>query len=221
MNENILLYFSEEEFALMMELAGGKEYSLFLTEPKLDERSLSAALVRLYRRGLLLRAGDSFILSESGAFFRELRNAARIVLFRAEYPEQKTVLFYASDQSCWAAELQNGSRDERYRIRTMSVNEIRSWLLDMRILPMPQLEEADTAEIRAILRGELERIPDISADVTICIQDHDCGAWQRYELYSEPEDLLVCERADGKRDVRLYTREAFRDMLQQCFGGNI
>ena len=44
----MLLYFSEEEFAVMMELAGGGEYTLFLTEPELDDRRLSEAFIRLF-----------------------------------------------------------------------------------------------------------------------------------------------------------------------------
>ena len=45
MKEGRRLYFSEEEFALLLELAPGGEYTLFLTEQELDDRRLLPASI--------------------------------------------------------------------------------------------------------------------------------------------------------------------------------
>ena len=219
MKEGILLYFSEEEFAVMMELAGGNEYSLFLTEPELDDRRLSEAFIRLFQRGLIVRNAQSVELSDAGMFFRRIRNAHHSVLFRAAYPEQRTYMIYVQEKQLWIAEIQTGSPYERYRLRMMSPGEMEKWLIDTRNLPQPILMEQDTPELLNIYGNDLEWKEDENVLVQIRLQKSDGSVLREYFLSSGRVGQILQEKNGDSTSVRIYTQESMREMLRKCFGG--
>ena len=219
MKEGVLLYFSEEEFAVMMELAGGNEYSLFLTEPDLDDRRLSEAFIRLYQRKLIVRNAKSVELSEAGRFFRGIRNAPYSVFLQSEYPELRTYMIYVQEEQLWVAEIQNGSPYERYRLRMLAPEQLENWLIDSGSLPPPVLLEEDTPELRSILGSRLEWKEEDNILASIKKQQNGGPVLLEYTLMSGRIGQILQEKRGDSTSLRIYTLEALREMLHQCFGG--
>lgn len=219
MREDELFYFSEEEFALMMELSGGKEYSLFLSNPKIDECRLTEAFFTLFQRGFIVRTADSFTASDEGSIFHELRNAPYIVLLQKYFPDQRTLLCYVQEKIVWVAELQSGSLSERYRLRRLNHQSISKWMFDMEVLPRPILEEEDVTELNAMFSDELNQEP--SGELLVRISKHTGGGifLQEYVLYAGQVGSIL-QISDGENRQRaIYTRELANNMILGCLGG--
>lgn len=219
MKEGVLLYFSEEEFAVMMELAGGKEYTLFLTQRELDNRRLTEAFVSLFQRGLLFKAGDTFVPSEKGAFFHELRNASHVVLLRKEAPEPRTLLCYAQEETLWNTEVLDGSPRERYRLSMRRSREMAKWLFETGFLPRPLLKDEDTKELKLLFADELSRDPEGGAIARIQRYSGGGVLQREYALHSGRAGQLLRESDSKKTEIRFYTKETLDEMLRHCFGG--
>ena len=219
MKEGELLYFSEEEFALMLELAGSNEYSLFLTASELDEQHLIEAFVSLFQRGLLVREKDSFLPSGEGAFFSQIRSSSHIILIRAFSPEDRTLLCYVYKNTLWIAELQNGIPSERYRLRMLSSKDAASWISDMDILPQPMLLEEDTTEFKLIFPDDLNPESDDEAMVQITKYTGSGVCLCEYSLYSGPIGPLLRISNGENSQVYIYTQEKRTEILSDCFGG--
>ena len=219
MREGELLYFSEEEFALMLELSGGNEYSLFLAGPELDERRLIESFVTLFQRGLLVREDDSLVPSEYGAFFHQIRNASHIVLIRVFSPEDRTVLCYMHAETLWIAELQNGIPSERYRLRMLPSKQAAAWLSDLDILPQPMLMEEDTTELKLIFPEDFTLESDTDTFAQIIKYTGNGIRLREYGLYpGQIGPLLQISDAEDSQ-VCIYTQEKQTEMLSDCFGG--
>ena len=63
------LYFSSAEFMLMLEMAGGPDYSLYRTDSEPDRVSLIHACSTLYQRGFLRNDKMNFIFPSRVKFF--------------------------------------------------------------------------------------------------------------------------------------------------------
>lgn len=220
MKEGELLYFSEEEFALLMELAGGNDYTLFLSMPELDNQRLTAAMISLFHRGLLSRTGDELVLSKESAYFHEIRNAAHVLLLRGSIAEERTLLCYVCPpEKIWLAELCSGKPADRYRLSLRQSGRMLRWLFDVDILPRPRLRDADAEELRLLLEEDNDWIPN--EDPAVKIIKSSCGGrtLREYALYSGTVWRLLQTGEDGVSEARLYTREALNELAQQCFGG--
>ena len=219
MKEGRRLYFSEEEFALLLELAPGGEYTLFLTKQELDDRQLSAAFASLYQRGLLVREGETFSLSAAGVFFQELRNASSLVLLCRERPERKTALCYVNKHTLWLAELLGGSPAERYRLSAHRRGELAQWLTDTEFLPAPLLADEDTRELKVLFADQLELEPEsgeIARLTRYTSQGKELGS---YTLFPGKGCQLLRVNSPEGTELRFYTQEALRQMLRECLGG--
>lgn len=203
----------------MMELAGGGEYTLFLTEPELDDRRLSEAFIRLFQRGLIERNEQGLELSKKGAFFRWIRSSRHSVLLRSEYPERRTCMVYVQKNQLWLAEIQDGSPYERYRLRVLAPEELEKWLIDTQSLPQPMLREEDTPELLGILGNRLEREEEDRVLAQLTKQDNDGAVLLEYTLLSGETGQLLQKTDGGDTSIRIYTQEAMCEMLRQCFGG--
>lgn len=219
MNKGMLLYFSEEEFALMMDLAGGQEYSLFLSNPIPDTRRLTEAFIRLFQRGLLTRTHDTFELSEKGAFFHEIRESTHIVLLKNLVQEEKTILCYVHGKHLWLAELFGGNPAERYRIGLYHPRDLAGRLLESGFLPNPKLLEEDTTELKLLFEDDLEQAPDGNEIVQIEKYSHTGKLLRKYLLYRANVGVLMQTTSAKHSQTQIYTKEALREILHQCFGG--
>lgn len=219
MREDELLYFSEEEFALMMELCEGNEYSLFLAEPEINEIRLREAFLTLFRRGLITRTENSFIPSEEGIFFSELRNAPYVVLLRKKEPEERTVLCYIQKKILWVSELQAGSLSDRYRLRRISRDKISQWMLDTALLPRPVLNMEDTKELYSIYADELNEAPVNEELLRISKYDGSGILLREYALYAGKAGTLIQITDDKNKPLSFYTWDLLWEMLRECFGG--
>lgn len=219
MKEGRLLYFSEEEFALLLELAPGGEYTLFLTEQELDDRRLAAAFASLYQRRLLVREGDAFSLSGAADFFQELRNASCIVMLRRERPERRLALCYVGKHTLWLAELLGGSPAERYRLSAHRRRDLARWLTDSEFLPAPLLTDEDTRELKVLFADQLEREPEsgeIARLVRYTNRGEELGS---YTLFSGKGCRLLRVIGPEGTELKFYTQDALRKMLRECLGG--
>lgn len=218
MKDGELLYFSEGEFALMMELAGDGDYTVFLTEAEPDERTLTEAFVSLFRRGLLVRTPDTLTLSESGAFFREMRNAPHYVVIHGMPPEQCLLVCYIQGNTIWLSEVRNGSKAERYRLSRHTKHSIRKWLLDVDALPRPQLRKEDVKEIETLFADELKQEPDGTAMARIERFTKNGTCELTCSLYPGAVWLLYRQSGD-EAETFVYTQNEFNNTVEQCFGG--
>lgn len=218
MKEGTLLYFTEEEFALLLDFAGGDEYLVLLTQDGLDDRRLPEALVRLYQRGFLVRTQDSFALSKQVSFFHDLRNAEHIVLLHCEQPEQKTVLCYVQNGTVWLAELLGRNPYRQYRV--CKSNRTEQWLLDAEFLPRPFLQKQDSHELELLFADELEKAAEERQETARVEKYSSQGVLLcSYTIFLGGVGLLMeIQNADGMEN-RIYTADVLRELLQECFGG--
>lgn len=219
MKKGIIQHFSNEEFALMMELAGGNEYALFLAGEEMDDRLLTEAFISLFQRGLLVRKEGGFELSENGAFFREIRKASHVVMIQSNLSVQRTVLLYVNRGDVWTVEIQPGYSGEQIRLSLRNACKMGEWLLDAGILPSPLLDEEDVKELGSIMEDELESMVENEAVVTISKYTTTGVQVKEYALHIKGADRLLRMSEEENFMVCIYTWEMLSKMLSQCFGG--
>lgn len=219
MNEGIYLYFSEAEFAVMLELAEGGEYSCFLTQSQWENRQLVGAFVGLYQRGWIVQTQDMFTVSEKGTFFREIRNAHNIVLIRKQQQNPKTVVCYVQEGTLWLAEWLSSGVQKRYRLSTMRSNNVRKWLFDSGILQPPLLTDRDAEKLMKLFEEEGER--EIPQDTMVQLTKYsgDGKILSSYTLFSNKVGLFLKRQDEKNSEDRFYTVDVLNQMIRECFGG--
>lgn len=216
MREGQGIYFTPAEFVLLMELAGGKNYSMIRSprsEP--DEAALTQGFATLYQRGLIRREGEGFVLSGQGRVFSQLRGARYAVLLSSR--KGFAAACYPGEKELWMVELVDELLTQRYRVQGLLEEDLKQWLLDREVLDPPTLGREDTQELERLF-GDL--LADPRGEGTFRAERYQNGGdlVDKYELIpSAGGNLLVHSGAQG-RTAELYTEEALSDMLAECFG---
>ena len=209
------LYFSSAEFMLMLEMAGGPDYSLYRTDSEPDRVSLIHACSTLYQRGFLRNDKNEFHLSEQGEIFHEIRLSPFIALIRTTYPQKNTAFCYIGEKRLWLVELANDSLANRYRLQSLNADELQEWLFDGGILNAPTLTKADAEELsnRFSMKREI-----FHASFLLKIERYRNGG-NRISQYGVLEGtcgLFLWQCENGQSATELYTKEALSQMLSRA-----
>lgn len=210
MSDEKSMYFSPAEFMVLLELANGPACSFLDSGSLPEDGALTAALAALFRRGLIQREGDGFVLSDSGILFDRLRNAPQAV-----YISDGTgniALCYLAVDALWLVDLADVIVATQYRVRRLDRAGLERWLFDSGLLEPPMLADGDVRELEA-WSGDLERS---SVRPLLRLERHINGgaADGVYEVYKYGSHRRISWNG---RDA-YYTRETLSDMLTDCFG---
>ena len=216
MNENRLLYFTQAELEIMLELCGGS--SIYRTGSPPDDTALTRAFVSLYRRNFLIRQNGMLVPGPRSEFFRQMCSSALTVVLTSLYPRTGTAVCYADGGQLWIAEILRTVLSEQIRLRGLRREELETWLQDSGRMEPPFLTREDTEELSVLT----EKTPfRISKD----------AVWMRLEKYRNRGQLLgvyefaycdglpvISVREGKKAETELYTVEAREEILERCFG---
>lgn len=213
MNEEKSLYFTTEEFMVLLELADGGDCCLLSTGTMPGTDALTSAFTSLFQRGLIQQNGDRFILSGAGKVFANIRNAPLAVYISSV--SGKMSLCYAEVETFWLTELADAILSTQYRIRKLDWASLKQWLFDSGQLRVPVLTAEDVQEWDTLLAVE----PDtISVRPILRLEKHINGGpiIGDYEVYKCRGRWRV-RWDEGKQDL-YYSKEALFNMLTHCFG---
>lgn len=212
-----VLYFTPAEYIVMMELAGGGHYSVLRgsgLEP--DDNALVQAFSSLYQRGMILRAGEGFALSDKGSAFPSMKRARWAVLVSA-VPAGLAAVCYVAEDGAWVAQLADDILSWRYRLLRLERDEVAAWLAEAAQLEPPVLRDADIAEL-----GEVPRDPAVGPgdSVLLRLERHINGGGLlcSYEVAAGSGGQRVVRRDSQGCSAAIYTQEALERMLEECFG---
>ena len=217
MREGELIYFTPAEYIVVMELAEGEPYSLLQCdgmEP--DDAALEQAFASLYKRGLILRTGERFELSDSGREFAAMRSARFAVQISAG--RNFAAACYVSGEELWTAELVSDILSQRFRVQRLGRKAAVDWLLDAEVLPRPKLSEQDAAELAELFADELS---EPSGRVVAKLERHFNGGERLcgYELVEGKVGAIAVRSDAQERTAWIYTEQALERLLTECFGG--
>ena len=99
MNEGELLYFTQAELEIMLDLSVGAAHTLYRIGPPPDDDALTAAFTSLYQRGFLTREGDTLSPAPKAGFFRRMGAAPFAVTLKTRYPRPAVVLLYGGGET--------------------------------------------------------------------------------------------------------------------------
>lgn len=210
MRQELTLYFTQAEFMLMLELAGGGECSVLSGGALPGKEELTLAFASLFQRGLLRRQGEDLVPDGAGALFEDIRRAPWAV--RISGPEGETAVCYVRGEELWLVELADVILSRQYRVRRMDRGSIERWLFDSGLLEPPVLTREDLSELDAME----EELPGLDRRVLLRVEKYRNGgeAVEGYEVFRSGARRRIGR--DGQ-DVD-YTREALSQMLADCFG---
>lgn len=216
MKEGELLYFTQAELEVMLDLSHGTQHTLYRTGPPPDDAALTEALVSLYQRGFLLRTPDTLAPAPKGSFFRQMGAAPLAVTLETSRPRPATALCYADGEALWLCEHIRTQVSERVRVRQLPAEHLERWLYEADILEPPFLTDADARELSA-LREELG--PDGPGTVRLRLECRRNGGAPLgvYEVLDGNGLALLRSREGAAEKIELYTLEALRAMLARCF----
>lgn len=215
MREDKLLYFTPAEYILMMELAGDGPYSMLQSDTlEPDDTDFIQAFSTLFRRGMICRKGNCFVLSDKGNFFVEMKQAQASVLLSAPQVAL-TAICYIGKTSLWLVELADDILSLRYRVRQIDRSTLRRWLMDAAALASPALCEEDVTEIKQFFKDMLSQ----SEGQTLL----------RLERYINENMLFSYELLEGKygqlvvytdalgQKIDIYTEEKLSQIILDSF----
>ena len=214
MKEGELLYFTQAELEVMLDLSGGAAHTLFRAGPPPDDNALTQAFASLYRRGFLTRRDRSLSPTQRGGFFRDMHKAPLAVALTARYPMESEALCYGGGETLWLCETVRTALSEQVRLRQFPRERLQEWLYDTGILDPPFLTAEDTREL-----SELTREEPSGDTVRLRLEKYENGGKLLgvYEVLSGNGLPLVRVREDERDTAELYTVETLRDMLARCF----
>ena len=225
MNEGELLYFTQAELEIMLDLSVGAAHTLYRIGPPPDDDALTAAFTSLYQRGFLTREGDTLSPAPKAGFFRRMGAAPFAVTLKTRYPRPAVVLLYGGGETLWLCEYVQTPLSERVRLRQLPAENLEAWLYDADILEPPFLTREDARELSALREksgepGEgADETGTESGDVRLCLEKYQNGGALLgvYEALEGGFPLLRI-REEGRQEItELYTVEALRSMLERCF----
>ena len=216
MREGELLYFTRRELEWMLELSGGPEYSVYSTgqeKTKIREEDMACTLASLYQRGFLREDGGRLVPGEKGGFFREMRSAPLAVMLTARYSRNSASVCYGGNGHVWVVEQIATTLTEECRLWRVDVPGLELWFLSAGMLPPPRLSREDARE----WNGALEE--PVSGETVLRLERHRNGGGPtgEYEVIEGCGTHVILIRADGLERMELYTKEALREMLAECF----
>lgn len=213
MRDERSLYFSPAEFMVLLELAGGPACSLLSDGAVPEDAALTAAFAAVFRRGLIQREGDGFVLSPSGKMFDEIRNAPWAVYISGGSGGE-TLCYWAEHFVC-LVELADVIVTTQYRLRRLDRAELGQWLFDSGLLEPPVLTAEDVRE--------LEFLPENGQDSAVIqpllqLEKHVNGgpAVEVCQVYKRRGHMRISR--SGRKQDAYYTQESLSDMLAECFG---
>ena len=217
MKEGELLYFTQAELEIMLDLSGGASHTLYRAGPPPDDDALTCAFSSLYRRGFLTRRECSLLPTERGGFFRDMGAAPLAVALSARYPRKSAALCYAGGETLWLCESVRTVISEQVRLRQIRRENLETWLYDAGILEPPFLTLEDVREL-----SEMERKAASDDAARLRLEKYENGGELLgvYEVLSgDGLPLLRVWEGDGETE-ELYTAETLRGMLARCFGAD-
>ena len=216
MNSQRITYYTPTEYQVMLEFSGTGNYTILRAEQAADAHEIADALVSLYRRNLLIRAGETFTVSERGRCFAEMRRAPYAVSMRGGLTGTRLAIAYVNERVIWFSELTDDIVSWRYRIHALRPQEVYGYLLDEAWLSPPTLRETDTLEIGAPLDADsrcseeasvrLDRYVNGSALLCSCA------------LYSRRGFQLLCRSDTESHATEYFTRESATRLINELFG---
>lgn len=214
MKEGELLYFTQAELEIMLDLSVGAAHTLYRVGPPPDDNALTQAFASLYRRGFLTRKDRSLSPTQRGDFFREMGAAPLAVTLTARYPRDSAALCYGGGETLWLCENVRTAISEQVRLCQLPQEKLEAWLYDAGILDPPFLTLEDTRELSEMVERET---PGDTARLRLEKYENGGELLGVYEVLSGDGLPLLRVREGEEESEQLYTAEALRDMLARCF----
>lgn len=216
MNEGELLYFTQAELEVMLDLSDGAAHTLCRTGPPPDDKALTAAFTSLYQRGFLTRTDDALSPAPKGNFFRRMAQAPLAVTLKSRYPRPAVALCYGGGDTLWLCEHIRTQISEQVRLRQLLWENLEAWLYDAGILDPPFLTREDARELSA-LREEIGETPSDTVRLSMEKYRNGGALLGVYEALDGGGLPLLRIRENQEETSELYTVEALRSMLERCF----
>lgn len=212
------LYFSPAEFIVMLDLAGKGPCSILFRQEALEDSELVLAFASLFQRGLILRENGRLVLSGAGEPFRQMLDAPWAVIVSNPRQEEPAAICYLREGDAWIVEPADVILRRQYRVWRTGPEELRSWLFDTGLLRPPVLEDADTAELDAMLEHEAEVKPrPEQASLRLERRVNGGETVDVYELCRWWGQQMLIRRGKDETQATLYTRQTLERMLTDCF----
>jgi len=213
MKEGKILYFSMEEFMVLLELADGSECSLLSDGTVPEDKAFTTAFTALFQRELIQRSGGRFALSGAGKVFDEMRNAPWAVYLSGQ--SGNTALCYSSGDSICLVEIVDMILSAQYRVRELDLAGLKQWMFDSGLLEPPALTEEDLQALEPFLA---EEPPPPAFQPFLRLEKHVNGGpiIETYEVYKSARYWRI-HQGNGDKDAYC-TKEALSSMLADCFG---
>ena len=204
-----VLYFTQAEFMLLLELAGGGECSLLSDGVRPEREALTLAFAARFQRGMLRRQGEGFALEGTGVLFADIRSAPWAVCLSS--PEGERGVCYVGEEGLWLVELADTILTRQYRVRRMDRLSMEQWLFDSELLERPVLTCEDLSELGALE----EELPGLDRQTLLRLEKRRNGGpvMELYEVYQNGVQRGISRNG---QDVN-YTQEALSQMLTDCF----
>lgn len=217
MRNGEIIYFTEVEFELMLELSEGGKYSIFRSGAALEDVEITRAIHSLFIRRMLRRVEDRFIPNGEGKAFRDIRRAPYVLTLVAFSPNRGSAVVYLAMDRAWIAEYVTVGRSGQIRLREAGLEDARQWIVDAGYLEPPTLTDEDTVELNALLSdgfGSEQGQPLLRLEKYV----NGGGLLRSYELWSGARGKWICSTEKDLRKNMICTQEAVTQMLEVCFG---
>ena len=217
-----VIYFTPEEFLLMMEFSGGGEYVLFREEKMPEREDILQAAFRLYRRKYIREEDGKFLPEKNGLFFKKLHDAPWAVLAEPASPEIPDTAFYPAGADFYMVEYLQDDRVKTCRLSTITRPGIRAWLTDAGVLDEPFISDGDTEDLNAVFAAQEEDGGDEEENHETAVTFRKTGPGglllEEAEVFRNSRGWFIRTAGQEGEGPEWYTTEALERMLDRCFG---
>lgn len=207
------MYYSPLEFAILLELSEGSDYTLCGVGEETDEAALAGTLEGLYRRGLLRSEGEQLVPDGEAEVFAAMRNAPYTVSLWAGGRDRG--LCYTGRNRIFLIE-PGSLPPPQFRLREMTLPEMEVWLSDADLLPQPLLTEEVAEPLARLFPEDLES-PEGEVLMRLEKYRNGGGFVHTVELVRGRGGRLLVFRDGMTIRAGYQTAERQRELLKLCF----
>lgn len=213
MNDEKYYRFSQDEFIVMLLLAGGTGCVVGLSDEKVDSVGLAEALAELFSEGWVKREGDEFVPDGEGRLFYEISAASHTLLLSAPPQFGRTAMCYVcAGHTIWTCELMV----DGCRLKKRSMAEFCQWLIASGMLEPPAMRAEDIRELEDLYTEDGQAV---DSECLLRLEMYEIGGklGGEYNVIRAGGVTLI-RYVDGNTvNVRFYTQESLNQMLKDAF----
>lgn len=211
MREEKYYIFSQNEFLLLLLLAGGESCTVGFCVEETDKGEVAAALTELFSRGLIRRAVEGFAPDGDGELFLEIA-VSKYAMFLVA-PMGRTAIAYVSSDGMWVCE----PIHEGVRMKKWDRRELAKWLLDVGFIEKPFIKDEDVNDLNRFVADEIDSFESTRLFM-VERYINGGGLLQIIEIVRYGPVNIIHYKKDDEESFEPYTEEALGRMIEVLFG---